>query len=249
MSYLEELSLYPRIENRNRFIDGTHLQNEIFVYMPQLHSFIFYISTYTTDTVDLLRNLSTEDIQRTFTNIGRENVVSIVNNIGGEQVKCSIFSLPFSFDRLEEIGNIFPNIIFSYVTYLVVQDVVPFNHEFFIRVARAFPLLKNFHIFNNESQSLCNLNNRQSYEIAEYPHLTSLDMIGANCDYLEQFLNQRKTYAPSLTELIIVYNDLGIVTKNFKRQVTQRNYANVKRIYMIIPLVHTKYFYLYFPLL
>jgi len=127
--------------------------------------------------------------------------------------------------------------------------VVPLNHEFFIRIARAFPLLKIFRIFNNESQLLCNLNKRQLYEIAEYPHLTSLDMIFANCDYLEQLLNQRKTYAPCLTELRVVYDDLKIVTNNFKRQVTRRNCANVKRIYMIIPLVHSKDFCHYFPLL
>jgi len=69
MSYLKELTLYLLIENRNRFIDGTHLQNEILVYMPQLHSFTFYISTYT-NTVDLVHHLSSEDIQQTFTNIG-----------------------------------------------------------------------------------------------------------------------------------------------------------------------------------
>jgi len=90
MPFLEELSLYLRMENRNRFIDGTHLENEILVYMPQLHSFTFYISTYT-HTVDLVNHLSSEDLQQTFTNIGREDVVSIVNNISREQIVCSIF--------------------------------------------------------------------------------------------------------------------------------------------------------------
>ncbi len=139
MSYLKELTLYLVIENRNRFIDGTHLQNEILVYMPQLHSFTFYISTYT-NTFDLVHHLSSEDIQQTFTNIGREDVVSIVKNSSRERIVCSIFSLPFSFDRLEDIGNIFPNTVFSYVTDLLVRDGVPFKHEFFIRLARAFPL-------------------------------------------------------------------------------------------------------------
>jgi hypothetical protein len=220
MSYLEKLTLYLRIEDRDRFISGTHLENEILVNMPQLHSFTFYICTYT-NTVGLVHNLSSKDIQRTFINIGQEHVASIVTYIDPKQIVCSIFSIPFTFDRLDDIGNIFPNIIFSYVTYLLVQDVVPFNREFFIRVARSFPLLKTFRILNGDSQSLCNLNSSQSYEVAEYPYLTYLDMLCGNINYLEQFLNEGKTYVPCLTKLKVVYNNLRIVTNNFKREETR----------------------------
>ncbi|CAF2812074.1 unnamed protein product [Rotaria sp. Silwood2] len=248
MSYLEKLTLYLRIKDRDRFIDGTHLENEILVYMPQLHSFTFYICTYI-DTVGLIHNLSSEDIQRTFINIGQHHVASIVNYINDTQIVCSIFSIPFTFDRLEDIGNIFPNITFSCVTYLLVQDVVPFNHEFFVRVVRAFPLLKTFRIFNCESQSLCNINSSESYEIAKYPYLTYLDMLGADINYIEQFLNEKKTYVPHLTKLKVVYNSLRIVTNNFTREETRYNCAKIKRLLMVIPLVHSKDFYYYFPLL
>jgi len=178
MSYLEKLTLYLRIKDRNRFIDGTHLVNEMLVNVPQLHSFTFYICTYI-DTVGLIHKSASEDIQRTFINIGQHHVASIVNCINDTQIVCSIFSIPFTFDRLEDIGIIFPNIIFSRVTYLLVEDVVPFNHEFFVRVARAFSLLKTFRIFNYESQSLCNINSSESYEIAKYPYLTYLHMLSA----------------------------------------------------------------------
>jgi hypothetical protein len=114
MSYLEELTLYLRIQNRDTFIDGSHLQNEILVYMPQLHSFTFYICTYGKN-VYLFDQVSDKSIQQTFTNIGQQHVASIVNYISTEQILCSIFSLPFTFDHLEDIGNIFPNVIFSYV--------------------------------------------------------------------------------------------------------------------------------------
>ena len=67
MSHLEKLTLYLRVENRDRFIDGTHLQDEILVHMPQLNSFIFYIST-NVNTVGLINHPTGEDIQRTFTN-------------------------------------------------------------------------------------------------------------------------------------------------------------------------------------
>ena len=83
MSYLEKLTLYLRIKDRDRFIDGTHLKNEILVNMPQLHSFTFYICTYV-ETVDLSYKLSSEDIQQTLMNIGLQDVTSIVNYVSDE---------------------------------------------------------------------------------------------------------------------------------------------------------------------
>jgi hypothetical protein len=118
--------------------------------MPQLHSFTFYNSTYI-DTRNLCHNLSREDIQQTLINIGRQNTTSIVNYSSTYRVVCSIFSLPFEFDYLANLGNIFPSIVFSYVTYLLAQDKDVFRHEFFVRIARSFPLLKYLRIFNNES--------------------------------------------------------------------------------------------------
>jgi hypothetical protein len=248
MSCLEKLTLYLRIIKRDRFINGTHVENEILAHMPQLNSFIFYICTYI-DNVDLVHNLSGEDIQRIFINIEQQHVGSVVNYITRETVACSSFSIPFTFDRLEGIGNTFPSITFSYVTYLFVQDVIPFNHEFFIRVARAFPLLKTFRILNYDSQSLCNLTNNHSNEIAQYTHLIYLDMFCASINYLEQFLNERKTYVPCLTKLKVIYNNLRIVTNNFTREETRRNCAKIKRLNVLIPLVYSKDFYVYFPLL
>jgi hypothetical protein len=112
-----------------------------------------------------------------------------------------------------------------------------------------FPLLKNFHIINLKSQSSCNLNtfspdNNQSNSIAEFPHLTYLDMLCANINYLEQFLNERKTYVPCLTKLRVVLRN---VTNNFTREEMQRNCAKMKQLIMMIKLVHSKDFYLYFP--
>ncbi|CAF2906295.1 unnamed protein product [Rotaria sp. Silwood2] len=256
MSYLENLTLYLRIKNRGTFIDKIHLENEIHVCMPQLHLFTFYICTYD-NTVDLLRYVPSQDIQRNVTYVGHHRMASIINYINSYidcTAVCSIFSLPFAFDRLEGIGNIFPDIVFKYVTYLLVEDVVPFNHEFFVRVGRAFPLLNNLRVINIQSQSVSNLNTfssdyTQSYSIAEYPYLTSLDVRTARIDYLEQILNETKTYVPCLSELTTDYQSLRIVTKNFRREETRRNCAKVKRLNMIGTFVHLNDFYLNFPLL
>jgi hypothetical protein len=247
MSNLEKLTLYLCIKDQDRFVDGTLLHNEILVHMPHLHSFTFYIRTCI-NTIDLQDQLSSEDIQRTFTNIGLHHVVSIINSISDKQTACSVFSIPFTFDCIEDIGHMIPNITFNYVTYLVVQDATSFNREFFIQVARAFPLLMTLHMLNMESQS-CQFTNSQSYEIAKYPHLTYLDILCGNINYLEQFLNETKTYVPCLTKLRVVYNNLRIVTHDFTREETRRNCAKIKQLITLTSLVHTAEFYNFFPLL
>ncbi|CAF1109157.1 unnamed protein product [Adineta ricciae] len=251
MSLLEKLTLYLPL-HRSTFIDGAHIQDEILANMPELQSFTFYIRTY--NRTGNLAHISSEDIQRTFTDNGQQHVVSIVNKIGLTTTTCCIFTVPFLFDQLEDIGSIFPNIIFCNVEYLSVNDVIPLNHDFFVRVGRAFPLLKNFRFLNYTLQSLADLDmfstgNNQLYEIAEYPRLQSLDLLCASGCYVEQFLNERKTYAPYLSKLTVVFNDLRNVTEDFMREDTRRNCINIERLIMFIPLVHSKGFYTYFPLL
>ena len=239
MSNLEKLSLYLCIIDRDEFIGNVHLENEILVYMPQLHTFNFYIRTYI-ETVDIINNLSIEHIRQ-------QHIACVINNIYSTQSVCSIFSIPFTFDRLEDIGNQFPDITFTYVTYLRVQDVFPFNRRFFMRVAQAFPLVKTFRISNYNSHSVCDFDdNNQSYGIAKYPHLTYLHVLGAPKNCLEQFLNERKTYVPCLTKLKVFHNYLSIVTNHFTREETRRNCVKIKRLLLVIPLVHSKDFCLYF---
>jgi hypothetical protein len=249
MSYLEKLTLYLPIKGRNRVIDGTYVQHDILDYMPQLHSFTFYICTYV-ETVDLSYKLSSEDIQQTLTNVG-QHVTSIVNYIQGDIAACSIFSLPFEFDYLKHLGNKFPNIVFSYVTFLLVEDTNPFKHEFFIRIARSFPLLKYLRIYNRESQVLDDLmtfssDNCQLHSIIEYLHLTRLDVRYAHRDYVEQFLNETKAFIPCLTVFEVDVDHLKAVTKDFTRKETRRNCAKVEQI-DTLGLIYSEDVFLYFP--
>ncbi|CAM4821662.1 unnamed protein product [Rotaria magnacalcarata] len=66
MSYLEELTVYLSIENRDTFVDGTHLYKENLIHMPQLHSFVFYIRT-DIDTTDSMRKLSNTQVNQSDT--------------------------------------------------------------------------------------------------------------------------------------------------------------------------------------
>ncbi|CAF3252923.1 unnamed protein product [Rotaria socialis] len=344
MFNLEELTLNIIIEDRTRFIDGTHLKNEVFVRMPQLYKFTFHISTET-KLQRLVHGLSSDDIQKTFSNIGYEQVACVINycyrsaechifslppvfdtlhsigntfpsivfsyvtslqvhdevpfkheiflrshkyqtilplpklqhlvhglssddiqktfsNIGYQQVacvinycyrsaECHIFSLPPVFDTLHSIGNTFPPIVFSYVTSLQVHDDVPFKHEFFLRVAKFFPSLQELNVLNIKSESQISDNiastDNQLSSIVEYPHLISLHLGLSHTDYYEQFLNNTRTHLPRLTQLKVNYKRLTFVTENFTRDATRLNCTNVKRLLIREQLVHSKDFYIYFP--
>ena len=253
MSCLEQLTLYIHVKGLNRVLDGTFIQDDILNYLPQIHSFTFYIGSYA-DTIGVSCKLSTEDIQRTLTDIGIQDAISIVNYVSSDKAACSIFSLPFAFDYLEDIGNAFPNIVFSYVTYLLVEDESPFKHEFFIRIARSFPLLKYLRIFNLDSPVFYDLitsesvnTESHSHSIAEYSHLTSLDIRYGHRDYVEQFLNETKTYLPCLTELGVVGVSLKTVTKKFTRDETRRNCAKIKRLFALGSLIIQQIFLFIFP--
>lgn len=251
MSYVEELTLYLWINDRPQFVDGNNLYNEILVHMTQLNTFVFYISTRN-DIDHSVRCLSNSDIERTFVNIGYEDMCCIVDYINTSKALCHVFSLPFAFDRLERIGNNFPSIIFNNVTFLWVCDTIPFKDEFFIRIARAFPVLMKFHLMNRSSQA-SNLSklesDDQSYSVVEYPHLISLDIMYAHIDYVEHFLLDTKIHLPNLTELRVRYDNLKSITHNFTRNTTRLNCIKIKQILIEKTIVHSKEFYLYFPLL
>ncbi|CAF4281013.1 unnamed protein product, partial [Adineta steineri] len=119
------------------------------------------------------------------------------------------------------IGNIFPNIVFNNVIELWIHDIIPFQHEFFLRITQSFPLLQ--HLFITDLTSLSykrkkSPNNIQADQIVKYPHLILLDITGLNNDYIEQFLNETKTYLPCLTILCVSYEQLQITTEDFTRE-------------------------------
>ena len=254
MSGLEQLILYLLVKNRSTFIDGSHLHNEIFTYMPQLYSFTFHI--YTESYIPLSTpQVFMDTFARTFTNIGIQHVACIEGHYIYTESKVGyhVFSSPFKFGRLEYITHAFPDIIFNSVTYLEVVDRVPFKHTFFIRVTRSFPSLKYFSVRNLRRPfweyvlPTPELIEKDWCSVLQYPHLTSLSIDIVDIHYVEHFLNDTKTHLPRLTELKIKYNQLETVTKNFTRDQTRKNCANVKRLCLEYVTVHPKDFYSYFP--
>ena len=251
MLNLEELTLKILNNKRASFIDGAQINDGILVHMPRLRQFTFHISTETR-LEHLVHYYSKEDIQQTFTNIGYEQVDCVLSYYYILGV-CHVFSLPFMFDTLYDIGNTFPPFIFPCVTKLSVHDIVPFEHEFFVRIARFFPLLKDLRFSNSDFYShmlnKSNPNDNELCVIVEYPHLVSLSLLSCRTYYIEQFLNETKTRLPCLTKLRVDYRQLTIVTEDFTRDSTRLNCTKVKELILEQPLVHSKDFYDYFPLL
>ncbi|CAF1383482.1 unnamed protein product, partial [Rotaria sp. Silwood1] len=230
MSYVEELSLYIHILGGSTFISGIHLNNKILSHMPRLHTFSFYFASENT-VADSAICISNSDIQQTFTNIKHRQIGSLIDYDSCRKLICRVFSLPYKFDRLTNITNNTPNIVFNSVTHLKLRDKYPFKHEFFIRLARGFLFLKSLSIDTilapNWRADEYHLKHIDWCSIVEYPHLSSLDIDSANIYYAEHFLNETKTHLPCLTELKIRYEDLEMVTKNFTRNETRRNCTKV----------------------
>ncbi|CAF4999364.1 unnamed protein product, partial [Rotaria sp. Silwood1] len=187
MTYLEKLTLYLRLHDRNIFVDGTHLHREILMHMSQLHTFIFYISTEI-EINDSIDRLSDNDIQQTFTNIGYHRIACAVNYYRKSKAICHVFSLPFVFDRLIKICNHFPAVIYKHVTELTILDDILFNYEFIVRIRKAFPSLDDLTIIILQPPSVefgqDELRRYQLSAIMEYLHLTGLATSFESDDYL-----------------------------------------------------------------
>lgn len=250
MLNLERLTLYLRIGCQNVFIDPIDLLDDFSLHLSRLYSFKFYLSTENKKD-DLIRYLANNDIKHNYKKLGCEEILdmaSFTRNTGTYHV----FTVPFEFTLLMSVGNIFPNIVFFNVIDLWIYDIVPFEHEFFLRIARAFPLLKRFYLTTLTTMSSNLLKSSDSIptaEIVEYPHLVLLDLERTDTNYVEQFLNDNKTHLPCLSELFVFYEQLRIITNDFTREETRRNCGNVKKLCTRREIVGSKHFYTYFPLL
>ncbi|CAF2680969.1 unnamed protein product [Rotaria sp. Silwood2] len=251
MPNLQELTLYIIIVDGTVFINGGDIYNEILVHMPRLHLFNFLISSHA-EIDNLVYHASKDDIQQTLSNIKYQEVDCIVN-YDYILVECHIFSLPFMFEDLIGIGNAFPSIIFSHVTFLQVNDKAPFEHEFFQQIAWSFPFLKQLNVLNINRQSsiltILNSNDNLLYSIVKYLYLMSLYLTHAHIDNVEQFLNETKTRLPRLTTLVVNCKDLTIITDNFTRDAMRINCINVKELNVFRKIEQSKDFCIYFPLL
>jgi hypothetical protein len=251
MSQLKKLTLSIIVLNRTSFLDGNQLHKYILCKMPHLHTFIFNIITKNVNNnQELLR--SCDNIKRTFIKRGY-NVDCYIDRYSREVNQCHVYSLPFTMTSMCHVSNNFPGGLFMSVRKLRLYEFfVPFEHDFFVRISRAFPLLSILNIINTHGQrkklTRQQDQDKETSSTIEYPHLTYLSLHRIHIDYMKQFLFESNTRLPSLNKLSALYEDLRNVTDNFTSDAARVNCAKLKYIILCSkPTIYPENFHDYFP--
>ncbi|CAF1485916.1 unnamed protein product [Rotaria sordida] len=186
-------------------------------------------------TGDKLNLPPTEDIQRTFIDFGKNEVISYVDYFPEiQQGRCHIYSYPSVMLYYGDISNNFRGGLFKYVRVVSLYDEHPFGHEFFLRIVQSFPFMQKVCLNNNRSQnrkkSNESNNNNQNLPVIQYSSLSELVIIDVHDDYIEEFLFHTKAYLPYNIILHINHESLQRVTNNFTRDATRINCAKINKL-------------------
>ncbi|CAF1456976.1 unnamed protein product, partial [Rotaria sordida] len=233
LSNVEHLTLLLAIDvnenGSNHFIDGSDLQRDIIPYMSNLFQFDFHIRS-------ILKNadhIELDKIRQSFIQY-KQSIDCTIDYFNNQYSQCQIYSLPFIGTRLDFISNRFPlfNVEnrFSNVTMLILfDDIKPFEHVFFQRVARTLLRLKVLEVVNLLEQEEKNSATNNSIE---FRYLTTLILHDIHADYVEQLLC--RTYLPCLIELVI-HNDLFLTIINQNQQQVKDNCSKVETLITVEP--------------
>ncbi|CAF2045231.1 unnamed protein product [Rotaria magnacalcarata] len=216
MTNLEELNLHVVVYCEKRFIDGYDLKRNVISRLLQLNKFVFNIRSRL-PLNDQAYLSSNEDCQRSFND--------------RKEGQCHIYSSPYPAKYYEYITNNFPDGLFKYVREFSLYDERPFEHEFFIKIAKSFPFMEKLTVYNNKPQ-LSKFDERSTDDnrhlsVIQYPYLRLLDLFDAHDDYAEQFLLEFKTCLPIKVDLHVHFSTLSRVTHNFTRNATRMNCAKI----------------------
>ncbi|CAF3595393.1 unnamed protein product [Rotaria sp. Silwood1] len=230
MPNLEKLALYIAVEQIT-FLDGNNLKKDIINYLPRLNKFIFNVRLFD-PLPNLTHLLSNEEIQHSFTGLEDNQVICYVDYfIKRRSAQCHFYSYPYTLRYYDNITNSFRGGLFKCVNQVSLFDDRPFEHEFFIRIAQSFPLMKDLSVINLTGQQKANDNN-EHFSIIEYLHLNELNLSDVDDDYVEQFLINTKTCLLNNVRLYVTYQSLKSVTHNFTRDSTRVNCAKVGVLYV-----------------
>ncbi|CAF2725803.1 unnamed protein product [Rotaria sp. Silwood2] len=225
MPNLEKLALYIAVE-QTTFLDGHSLRKDI-NHLPKLNKLIFNVRSFV-PLLDLTHLLSNEEIQHSFTGLEDNHVICYVDYFLKERsAQCHFYSYPYTLRYYDNITNSFRSGLFKCVTQVSLFDDRPFEHEFFIRIAQSFPLMKDLSVINRTGQQQKANDNNEHFSIIEYLHLNELNLSDVDDDYVEQFLINTKTCLLNNVRLYVSYQSLKRVTHNFIRHATLFNCTKV----------------------
>ena len=232
MMNLKKLDLRLKIYRYHyrRFVDGNDLKENIIRYMPQLNEFTFDIRTFT-EYRDRINTPSNEDVQRTFNGFLSKQIVAWTDHLEIRGSQCYIHSYPYRMKSYKNITNQFPGGLFGCVTSVSLYDERPFEREFFVRIEKSFPMMRDLIIENKKPQEKKlrgkATNHNQNMRIIQYPHLQWLDLQSVRIDYVEQLLLDTEICLPNNVDLLIDFESLKTVTHNFQRDETRVNCAKM----------------------
>ncbi|CAF2589572.1 unnamed protein product [Rotaria sp. Silwood2] len=132
-----------------------------------------------------------------------------------------------------DVTNQFPGGLYEYVRQVSLFDEKPFEHEFFLRIQKSFPLLEILCVKNKKPQIRKQSNDNQQYlSLIQFSSLSELRLNDVHNDYIEEFLFHTKTYLAKNVNLFIEYESLERITHNFTRECTRINCAKVDKLYL-----------------
>jgi hypothetical protein len=230
MSNLERLGLYVTIGRNTTVIDENYLKKNILSSLIKLNEFQFFITSHMSSGMQL--NLSsTKDIQQTFIDFKTNSIISYVDYFPERnECKYHIYSYPSKMTYYNDITNNFPGGLYEYVREVSLFDEKPFEHEFFLRIQKSFPLMERLWVNNKKPQN-CKESN-ENLALIQYSSLREIRIGNVHDDYIEEFLFDTKTHLSKNVNLYIKYEFLERVTHNFTRESTRINCTKVHQLYL-----------------
>ncbi|CAF3716106.1 unnamed protein product [Rotaria sordida] len=251
MINLEELDLHLVVYREKRFIDGYDLKYNIINNLLRLNKFVFNIRSRLplNDQVYLSSN---EDWQLSFNDFKNNKIISCIDYFPDrKEGQCHIYSYPYQAKYYEYITNNFPDGLFKYVREVSLYDEHPFEHEFFVKIAKSFPFMEQLTVNNEKPQK--NKFDEQSKDdnrhlsVIQYPYLSVVDLFHAHDDYVEQFLLDIKMCLTTKLNFQVYFSTLDRVTHNFTRDATRINCAKLLGICVPCNISISKQFKDYIP--
>ncbi|UJR23600.1 hypothetical protein I4U23_026589 [Adineta vaga] len=117
MIYLEDLMLRLTVGNRSAFIDNTHLNNEILLYLPRRQTLTFNIMTYTT-VINETNWMKLDNIQHTFYNGKSHQCICYIDQYPRGKARSHIYSISYTLNDLYTISSSFPGGLFMHIVEL-----------------------------------------------------------------------------------------------------------------------------------
>lgn len=173
---------------------------------------------------------SNEEIQRTFRTLEDNSIiVSTYRFIKQKLLICHMYTLPYTSTIHHIVTLDFSGEMFKSVRVASLVDDRPFEHHFFLQIARAFPFLEKLTLCNNEQQQ----NIRIQYPTIIYRRLFEIILIKVHADYIDQFMNSKKICLLNGVELQVKYQLLRQVTDDFTSDQTRNNSSKIRSLKLI----------------